>query len=82
MHQNISRMKKMSFSPQILIKIYTRLFGGKGYLLYIIHKDFQKKCFDAFELNVNVVDFVHYGKTPMYITYESKKSRLRLPTLA
>ena len=71
MHQNIQGMKKKSFSPKILIKIYTRLFGGKLYLLFIIHKDFHKKItsfsffkyFDAFELDVNVVNFVYYGKT-------------------
>ena len=34
------------------------------------------KFFNAFELNANVVN---YGKTRMYIKYESKKSRLRLP---
>ena len=42
--------------------------------VYMIHKDFQKKMtsfsffkyFDAFELDVNVVNFVYYEKTQFY----------------
>ena len=40
-------------------RFYTRLFGQNEYLLYILHKDFQKKWLvhslnNAFELDVNV----------------------------
>ena len=54
MHQKYSRKEKKSFSPKILIKKYTRLFGGKWYLLYIIHlcKDFQKKWLLFHSLNI------------------------------
>ena len=71
-HQKYSRKEKeVIFSQKPNKNIYTRLFGGKWYLLYTIHKDFQKKItsfsffkyFDAFELDVNVVNFVYYGKT-------------------
>ena len=42
--------------------------------LYIIYKDFQKKMtsfsffryFNAFELDVNVLNFVYYGKTRLH----------------
>ena len=75
-HQKYSRKEKeVIFSQNPNKNIYTRLFWGKLYLVYIIHKDFQKKMtsfsffkyFDAFELDVNVVNFVYYGKTQLSI---------------
>ena len=77
MHQKYSRKDKEVIFSQNPNKNIHYAVWGKCYLLYIIHKDFQKKmtsfsffkCFDAFELDVNVVNFVCYGKTRMSTTF-------------
>ena len=55
---------------------------GENDIFCIIHKDFQTKMtsfsffkyFDAFELDVNVVNFVYYGKTRFVIQHTANPS--------
>ena len=70
-HQNIKRIKKKSFFLKILMYYILKIsFSPKQPSVYF-YWDFGRKwllspsfnIFDAFELDVNVVNFVYYGKT-------------------
>ena len=71
MHQKYSRKEKEVIFSQNPNRIYTRLFWGKMISFVYNTLGFSEKItsfsffkyFDAFELDVNVVNFVHYGKT-------------------
>ena len=73
MHQKYSRRGKEVIFSQNPNKKYTQESLGENDIFCIIHKDFQKKMtsfsffkyFNAVELDVNVVNFVYYGKTRM-----------------
>ena len=70
MHQNIQRMKKKSFfseNPHVLYrkdiispKQSSVILGFWEKMTFIFP---SLKIFDAYELDVNVVNFVYYGKT-------------------
>ena len=76
MHQNIERMKKKSFLLKILMYYIQKIsFSPKQHGLYFFIGLREKitsfsflDIFDAFELDVNVVNFVYYEKTRMHVT--------------
>ena len=73
MHQKYSRKEKEVIFSQNPNKNIHQAVWGEMISFVCIHKDVQKKMtsfsffkyFDAFELDVNVVNFVYYGKTRM-----------------
>ena len=71
MHQNILRMKKKSFFLKIRMYYIQKMsFSPKQPSVYFLLGFWEimtsfsvLEYFDAFQLDVNVVNFVYYGKT-------------------
>ena len=73
MHQNIQRMKNDVIFLKIPMYYIQKNHFPQNSLVYILIRNFRRKwilliplnIFDAFGLDVNIVNFVYYGKTRM-----------------